>query len=127
MKSPNRRHYPRIPIAMTVRVTPKETDRSYHALTRCISTHGIGLFTKEPVQKGEQVLIGLSFTTDENERLTSSMMGEVMWCAPVVMRKDQYVVGIYFHQMEKDHPKVYAYLKHLENTVLLDEFWKEGT
>jgi Tfp pilus assembly protein PilZ len=120
----NRRAYARIPLTMTVRCTKQGTDQSNEGVVRTISTHGLGMYTKASLEKGDRLLIHLSLLTDEDQPVEESILGEVTWGAPEGV-KSRYSVGVHFSQMEKEHPKLYAYLKRLEEAVLhSDEAWK---
>jgi Tfp pilus assembly protein PilZ len=121
---PNRRHFPRIPLIMTVRFEKQGTDQSDEAVIRTISTNGIGMYTKASLEKGDRLLIHLSLLTDENQLVEESILGDVTWAAPEG-GKGRYSVGIYFGEMEKGHPKLHAYIKRLEEAILhSDETWK---
>lgn len=121
---PNRRNYPRIPLVATVRFAKQGTDHEDEAVVRTISTHGMGMYTKTSLRKGDPLLIHLSLLTDENQSVEESILGEVTWAAPGG-GKGRYSVGIYIGQMEKDHPDLYAYIKRLEEAVSLpDEAWR---
>ena len=121
---PNRRQFPRIPLIMTVPFVKQGTDQSDEAIIRTISTHGVGMYTKASLEKGDRLLIHLSLLTDQNQPVKESILGEVTWAAPEG-KKGRYSVGIYFNQMEKEHPKLYSYVKRLEEAILLsDEPWK---
>ncbi len=124
-KLPNRRHYPRIPLVATVRFSKQGTDQKDDAVVRTISTHGMGMYTEASLRKGDSLLIDLSLSTDENQLVEESILGEVTWAAPEG-GKGRYSVGVYFGQMERNHPGLYAYIKRLEEAVSLpDGAWRE--
>lgn len=121
---PNRRQYPRIPLVTTARFEKEGTGQSDEAVVRTISTHGIGMYTKASLRKGDHLLIHLSLLTDENRTVEESIQGEVTWAAPEG-GKGRYSVGIYCGRMEENHPRLFAYIKRLETAISLsDEGWK---
>ena len=123
-KRANRRLYPRIPVEMTARFTHQTTFQSGEAEVRNISTHGIGMFTKESVQKGDLLLIELSISSEQNERIHEAVLGEIVWVKPEDNQGSS--VGIYLAQMQKVHPRLYSHLRFLEETIALpDEYWEE--
>lgn len=122
-KLPNRRHYPRIPLVATVRFSKEGTDQKDEAVVRTISTHGMGMYTEVSLKKGDSLRIDLSLSTDENQPIEETILGEVTWAAPEG-GKGRYSVGIYIGQMEKNYPGLYAYIKRLEEAVSIsDEAW----
>ncbi len=124
-KLPNRRHYPRIPLVAPVRFAKDGTDqKKEEGVIRSLSTHGIGMYTKASLKKGDRLLIHLSLLTDQNHPVTESLSGEVTWAA-AEGDKGRYSVGVCVDRMEKDHPALFAYVKRLEEAVLLpDGDWK---
>ncbi len=113
----NYRRYPRIPLSTRVHFTHQGFQQWNTALVRSISTHGMGLYTEQRIQKGDRLVIALSLVTDENESLHESIVGEVTW-AGAKEEKKRYTVGVYFGDIEEKHPKLHAYLKRLEAAVV---------
>lgn len=118
------RRYPRIPFVATIHFTRQGSDQRSEAILRKISTHGIGMYAKEPIRKGERLLVELSLSIGENS-FHESILGEVVWVAQTE-EKDRRAVGISFNQMEKEQAELYSYLKRLEETVSLPEIWEES-
>jgi hypothetical protein len=121
---PNRRQYPRIPLVTTVHFEKEGSNQTDEAVVRTISTHGIGMYTKTSLKKGDLLLVHLSLLTDENRTVEESITGEVTWAAPEG-GKGRYSVGIYFGQLDKKYPDLFAYIKRLETAVSLpDDPWR---
>lgn len=126
-RKPNRRRYPRIPLVAPVRFTDDRLHLTGRAVLRQIATHGAGLYTAEPVEKGDRLLVELSLVTDRNESLNESILGQVVWSAPLAA-EGRRSVGVFFEKLEEDHPKLYSYVSRLEEAILSsDETWEEGT
>lgn len=126
-RRPNRRRYPRVPLIARVRLTDGRLHQTGEAVIRHIATHGAGLYTTEPVEKGDLLLVELSLVTDENESLNESILGQVVWSAPLE-EEGRRLVGVYFEKLEEQHPALYSYVSRLGKAVLSsDETWEEGT
>lgn len=111
------RRYPRIPLTARVRFTPPGVEQWCGALVRSISTHGLGMYTDQRVNKGDHLLIELSLVTDENEPLHETILGEVVWADSGEVKK-RYTLGIYFGDISEKHPKLSGYLKRLEAAIV---------
>ena len=109
----NKRKAPRIPVISMARITPHGLQTSNEALVRDICTHGMGVYVKSPYQKGDALLIKIALQTDEKDLINETLMGRVAWVTPF-QGEYKYAAGIEFHEMEKKNPKLYAYIKHLE-------------
>ena len=119
-KKTNRRRYPRIPLVAPVRFTDDRLHQTCKAMIRHIATHGAGLYTTEPVEKGDRLLVELSLVTDENESLDESILGQVVWSAPL-KEEGRRLVGVYFEKLEARHPKLHSYITRLGKAVLSSE------
>jgi Tfp pilus assembly protein PilZ len=108
-----RRKHPRIPLISIARLTRQGLQSMSEVLVRDICTHGIGIYTQEAYEKGDLVLIHLALTADHHETIAESIMGEVVWIAPL-SDGTHYAVGIRFDRMEHEKPNLYAHIKHLE-------------
>jgi len=111
----NNRKYPRIPVVMLVRLTPRGAQTTSDALVREVCTHGMGIYTQDHYEKGDFLIAEVSFVTEKGE-INESVLTEVVWVNPIE-ESDQYAVGLHFDGLEKDKPQLYAYLKYLEARV----------
>lgn len=109
----NKRKHRRIPLISIARLTRRGLQSMSEVLVRDICTHGIGIYTQEAYEKGDLVLIHLVLATDHHETIAESIMGEVVWVAPL-SDGTHYAVGIRFDRMEEEKPNLYAHIKHLE-------------
>lgn len=107
-----RRLHPRIPLISIARLSRQGIEAKSSVLVRDISTHGLGIYSREAFNKEELVLVELSLPTDEGT-LEESILGEVAWIAPL-SDGIHHAVGIRFDAMEKEKPKLYAQIKRLE-------------
>jgi len=112
-----RRKYPRILIVSIARLTHEGMESERSVLVRDISTHGVGIYTEEPYRQGDLVVIHLALTDDRFEVITESVAGEVAWGTPLP-DGTHYAIGIRFDDMAVERPKLYAYVKHLEQMNL---------
>lgn len=112
----DRRRHPRIPFVMTVQTTRKGTQKTSEAFVRDICTHGIGLYTDEAYEKGDVLLIDISFQNDKKEQIKESIMGNVVW-AERLPEGGKYAVGIRFNSMEREKPRLYAHIRRLEQRM----------
>ncbi|TAK10238.1 MAG: PilZ domain-containing protein [Candidatus Manganitrophaceae bacterium] len=110
---PERRKYPRIPLISIARLTPQGMETVRSVLVRDISTHGVGIYSEEPYEKGELVVIHLALAAGQEETITESIAGEVAWVAPLP-DGTHYSVGIRFDKMEIEKPRLYEHIKQLE-------------
>ncbi|MBI3804693.1 MAG: PilZ domain-containing protein [Nitrospirae bacterium] len=111
-----RREHVRIPLVSIARLTPQGLDSKRLVSIRDISTHGVGIYNcEEEYQKGEIVVIELHLT-DADEALSDSISGEVVWVTPI-HDGTRRSVGIRFDHMEQEKPKLYAFIKRLEEKV----------
>lgn len=108
-----RRKHPRIPIVSIARLTHQGMETEKSVLVRDISTHGVGIYTEERYQQGDLVVIHFDLTGDRSETITESVAGEVAWITPLPDGA-HYAVGIRFENMEVERPKLFAYVKRLE-------------
>jgi Tfp pilus assembly protein PilZ len=109
----DRRNHPRIPIVSIARLTYQGIEAEKSVLVRDISTHGLGVYTDEAYQQGDLVVVRLSLTGDLSETIAESIAGEVVWVTPLPDGA-HYAIGIRFENMEVERPKLYAYVKRLE-------------
>lgn len=109
----DRRKYPRIPIVSIARLTLQGMEAEQPVLVRDISTHGVGIYSEEPYQQGDLVVIHLALTDSQFETITESVAGEVAWVTPLPDGA-HYAVGIRFENMAVERPKLYTYVKRLE-------------
>lgn len=109
----NRRKSTRIPLITIARINRQGLESASEALVRDICTHGIGIYTKESYKKGDLILVHIALTTDKNETLDESIMGEVAWVS-TMPGEYSYAVGIRFSNMIPEKPRLYNYIKHLE-------------
>ena len=57
--------------------------------------------------------MSVSFFVTPDGDINESVMGEVVWVNRIE-EAEHYAVGLKFENLEKERPKLYAYLKHLE-------------
>ena len=111
-----RRQHLRIPVTMTVRITPKGAERSSEVLVRDICTHGIGVFTKEPYEKGDRLRIDLSLQDDHKKAIHESVEGEVVWVEDL-KNQNQRALGIRFERIDQEKPHLYQQIKQMEQRL----------
>jgi Tfp pilus assembly protein PilZ len=109
----NRRKSTRISLVTIARITPQGLQTATEALVRDISAGGIGVYAKGRYQKGDLLLIKLSFTTDQGQTISESLAGRIAWLKPLD-GENQSAVGIQIQDMERKHPTLYAYIQRLE-------------
>lgn len=109
----DRRKHPRIPIVSIARLTLQGMEAEKPVLVRDISTHGVGIYTEEAYQQGDLVVIHLALTGERFESVTESVAGEVAWVTPLP-DGTHFAVGVRFEDMAVERPKLYAYVKRLE-------------
>ena len=110
----NRRKSLRIPLITMARITPHGLQTTAEAFVRDVSVDGIGVYVKGRFQKGDLLLVKVSFVTNEGETIKESLRGEVAWIKP--LEEGQSAVGIQLPGMKGKHPKLYAYIRELEKT-----------
>ena len=108
----NRRKAPRIPLITMARVTPHELQPSAEALVRDISAGGMGVYVKGRYQKGDLLLVKVSFETTEGKIIKEALTGRIAWVKS--LEEGQLAVGIEIPDMERKHPSLYAYVKQQE-------------
>jgi hypothetical protein len=110
----NRRKAVRIPLITMARITPHELQTTAEAFVRDVSTEGIGVYVKGRYQKGDLLLVKVSFVTNEGETIKESLRGTAAWVKP--LEEGQCAIGIELPGMKGKHPKLYAYIKQLEKS-----------
>lgn len=109
----NRRESPRIPLITMARITPHGLQTTVGAFVRDVSTGGIGLYAKGRYQKGDIILLKILLVTEEGEAIKESLTGRIVWVKRME-EEGQSAVGVELPEMERKHPKLYAYIKRLE-------------
>jgi hypothetical protein len=111
----NRRKALRIPLITMARITPHGLQTSAEAFVRDVSREGIGVYVKGRYQKGDLLLVKVSFMINQGETIRESLMGRVAWVKP--LEEGHQAVGIFLSDMEQKHPKLYTYIQQLEEPV----------
>ncbi len=110
----NNRKYPRIPVVMLAHLTPRGGQKACEALVKDICTHGMGIYSRETYEKGDFMVVDISIET-VNGDIGGSVLAEVVWANRIEGdEEEQYAVGLKFDQLKKEKPKLFAYLKFLE-------------
>lgn len=109
----NRRRNLRIPFVSISSLTRLEPQSTSSILVQDICKHGMRLLSKEEFRKGESVLVQLIFSTDLQEKINDSIVGEVVWTNPLP-DSIHYAVGIRFDDVEVEKPELYTYVKRLQ-------------
>ncbi len=112
----NRRKQLRIPITTVAHITPQGLQRAIEVFVRDISTFGMGGYMDCGYEKGETFLVKLKLSTSNDEVIEESITGQIQWSRKL-NRGEKYAFGLEFSELEKDHPKLYLYLKELEATL----------
>ncbi|MBN4054353.1 PilZ domain-containing protein [Nitrospira defluvii] len=114
----NSRKYPRIPVVMLAHMTPRGGQKACEVLVRDICTHGMGIYGHEPYEKGDFIVVDISFVTINGD-IEESVLAEVVWVNRIEADEaEQYAVGLKFEQLEKEKSKLYDHLKFLEGKRL---------
>ncbi len=108
----NQRQFPRIPVVMLVRLSPRGAQKTHKALVREICSHGMGIYTEDTYKKGDFLVAEISFVTRQGD-IEESVFAEVVWVKPIE-EANEYAVGLRFNGLETEKPKLYAHLKYLE-------------
>lgn len=108
----NRRKAPRIPLITMARITPHGLQTSAEAFVRDISAGGIGVYVKGRYQAGDLLLVKVSLKTADGEAIREALTGRVAWTQS--LEEGQFAVGIEIADMEREHPKLHAYIKQQE-------------
>ncbi len=80
-----------------------------------LSTIGMGCTTERDFKKGATVLVEIELSTTTGEVFKESLTGNVTRVTTHETGK-KHTFGIKFHDMEKRNPRLYAYIKDLENS-----------
>lgn len=114
----NRRKSTRVSLVTMASISPEGVRTATEALVRDMSAGGIGVHVKGRYLKGELLLIKVSFVTDDGETIKESLTGRVAWVRPLPA-KSQSAVGVQLPDMAREHPKLYAYIQHLEENKVV--------
>ncbi len=112
----NSRKHLRVPITTVAHVTPHGLQRAIDVCVRDISTFGMGGYMDCGYEKGAMLLVKLKLSTFNNETLEESIMGRIKWSRKLD-KGGKYAFGLEFREMEKEHPKLYLYLRELEEML----------
>lgn len=112
----NSRKHLRIPIASVAHMTPHGLQRAIDVFVRDISTFGMGGYMDCGYEKGQMLLVKLKISTSDNEVIQASIMGRIKWSRKLE-EGGKYAFGLEFREMEKEHPRLYHYLKEMEDTL----------
>jgi len=112
----NRRKQLRIPIASVAHITPHGLQRRTEVSVRDISTFGMGGLMDCGYEKGQMLLVKLNLTTPDNKVIVESIMGRIQWSRKLD-KGGKYAFGLEFREMEKEHPRLYLYLRELEEEL----------
>ncbi len=112
----NRRKHLRIPITTVAHITPHGLQKSIEVFVRDVSTFGMGGYMNSGFNKGSMLLVKLKLLTANDETIEESIMGQIKWSRKL-NRGGKYAFGLEFLEIQKDHPKLYLYLKELEEVL----------
>lgn len=112
----NRRQHLRIPIASVAHITPHGLQRRIEISVRDISTFGMGGYMDCGYEKGQMLLVKLKLSAPNDEVIEVSIMGRIQWSRKLD-RGGKYAFGLEFREMEKEHPRLYLYLRELEEEL----------
>lgn len=116
----NRRKHVRIPITTVAHISPNGLQKSIEVFVRDISTFGMGGYMNCGFDKGAMLLVKLKLAISNNGVLEESITGQIKWSRKLD-RGGKYAFGLEFIEMEKTHPKLYVYLKELEEVLFADD------
>lgn len=94
------------------RLTSQGIHKNTTAFIRDICTNGMGIYTNENYGKGDLLVVHFSYVTEKQEIIDESITGAVVWTTPIGKR--DYAVGIQFDGMKEERPRLFAYIKRLE-------------
>lgn len=79
-----------------------------------LSRAGIGIFTKDPIQKGTEIRVTIYFKNKENEMVAENMIGSILSCSE--WRGGSHMISIRFHESitEQNAAGLHARLNQLE-------------
>ena len=115
----NLRKHARIPITSVAHITPDGPQKSIEVFVRDISTYGLGGYMSCGYEKGDTLLVQLELSTTTGESIEASIQGQIIWSRKL-NRGKKYAFGLEFQEMKKNHPKLYLYLKELEEILFPD-------
>lgn len=108
----------RIPLATIASITLHGLQTAVEAPVRDVSVGGIGMYVSGRYLQGELLVISVSFVTEEGETIKESMMGRVAWVKPLPPGNHS-AIGIELPDMQREHPKLHAYIEHLEQAKVV--------
>lgn len=109
----DRRSALRLPVATLVHVTSSGIHITTEAVVNDVSIDGIGGFVNYPYQKGDKLLVKMKLSTPSKKVIRESLIGWIAWVSKVD-GEEKYAFGLEFREMEKQQPRLYAYLQGLE-------------
>ncbi len=107
-----RRTYLRIPLATVVELSLGTKENS-EVFVRDLSIYGMGGYVDRDYQIGQSVLVRLNLTTADKEMIEESIMAQVRW-SKRLEGKNNFALGLIFHEMAERQTKLYNYLRELE-------------
>lgn len=113
----SRRNYLRIPMVSTAHVTSHGHHIIAKVVVRDISVEGMGGYTNCPYEKGEIIRVKLKFSLSYDRVVEESVLAEVRWSTKVDQGK-RYAFGFRFYDVQEKKPKLYAFLRELEDQFL---------
>ena len=113
-KYANCRSFLRVPIATVVDIKSYSHQETAKVVVREIAIGGMGCTSEHPYKKGDLLLIKLEFVTSDNEVIQAYMPGVVAWS--IELDIGGWSFGVEFRELERTQPKLYDYIKSLENT-----------
>lgn len=110
---PKRGRLSKFPLVSIYSLTRLGMPPTSDLLVQDICTHGIGIYCTEPFHAGDFVRVELRFTAKQNETIIESIVGEVAWTNPS-QDGTAHSIRIRFDQIGKENPRLFAYIKYLE-------------
>ncbi len=105
-----KRKFPRYGIASIAEISIPDSDETYDAFISSISRGGIGVYSQQKMEIGQDLNVKISFLqTNGNEEITEIIPGRIVW---VKEFHGNYVVGIAFATMDSlKHSKILSYIE----------------
>lgn len=108
-----RRKSLRIKMATMAQVTPHGLQTAIDIMVRDLSTGGMGGYADRPFRPGTLLLLKITLKTEDNSVIAERLQAKIAWTTKID-GDGKYAFGAEFLNMEKNNPRLYAYLKDME-------------
>jgi CheY-like chemotaxis protein len=103
----------RIPLISISSLTHLKLHPTCDILIQDLCLHGMGIHCPEKFQTGEFVRVEITFAVNQQETVTESIVGEVVW-THLLQNGITYSTRIRFDHLALENPRLFAYIKRFE-------------